>query len=232
VVFVEKGINNVIMDDIEKLHWRHSINLGNGVITRGELTPQQHIAKLKTIQLPDLTGKSVSDIGAWDGFFSFEAKKKGAERVLAVDIVDRPTFHLANKILGWKIDFLKDNIFNLTASKVGKFDVCLFLGVLYHLDNPSQAFINISDITNEQVIVETAFVDIMPHIPMLIYPVVRAGYIGCCPNEKHIHEMMRLSGFKKTKTTSKFYNRRINAGRASFHGFKESNDDDIILMNG
>ena len=43
-------------------------------------------AKLKRVQLPaDLSGQSVLDIGAWDGFFSFESERRGANRVLAVD---------------------------------------------------------------------------------------------------------------------------------------------------
>ena len=35
--------------------------------------------------LPDLRGKSVLDVAAWDDFFSFEAERLGAGRVVALD---------------------------------------------------------------------------------------------------------------------------------------------------
>src|SRR5277367_1579891 len=63
--------------------WFHTIDLGNGIVTQGvDDTPR----KLDGIELPrELAGKSVLDIGAWDGFFSFEAERRGASRVVAAD---------------------------------------------------------------------------------------------------------------------------------------------------
>jgi tRNA (mo5U34)-methyltransferase len=68
---------------IKAIDWWHPIDLGNGVVTPGiDCTP----SRLAEIRLPeDLRGKSVLDIGAWDGFFSFEAERRGARRVLATD---------------------------------------------------------------------------------------------------------------------------------------------------
>jgi tRNA (mo5U34)-methyltransferase len=65
--------------------WFHSIDLGSGVVTNGHKPLQQLEAELKTMNLPNLRGKSVLDIGAWDGFFSFKAEEMGAARVLALD---------------------------------------------------------------------------------------------------------------------------------------------------
>jgi tRNA (mo5U34)-methyltransferase len=68
---------------IEEIDWFHSIDLGNGVITPGKDDSKY---KLSRLALPErFDGKSVLDIGAWDGFFSFEAEKRGAKRVLSVD---------------------------------------------------------------------------------------------------------------------------------------------------
>lgn len=60
--------------------WFHSIDLGHGVRTKGlsELA-------LTDRQLPDFSGRSVLDIGAWDGYYSFLAERKGASRVVALD---------------------------------------------------------------------------------------------------------------------------------------------------
>lgn len=65
--------------------WWHSIDLGQGVTTKG-FQSASHLAKLlQSLQLPNLQGKSVLDIGAYDGFYSFEAERRGAKRVLALD---------------------------------------------------------------------------------------------------------------------------------------------------
>jgi tRNA (mo5U34)-methyltransferase len=65
----------------DALGWYHSIDLGQGVVTRGlsagpDLGPDQ---------LPDFSGRSVLDIGAWDGYYSFQAERLGASRVVALD---------------------------------------------------------------------------------------------------------------------------------------------------
>ena len=65
--------------------WWHSIDLGHGVVTRGHKTPDIVRAELAGFHLPDLRGKSVLDIGAWDGLYSFEAERLGAARVVALD---------------------------------------------------------------------------------------------------------------------------------------------------
>lgn len=65
--------------------WFHSIDLGDGVVTKGHKSPACHQAELDALCLPDLHDKTVLDIGAWDGFYSFEAERRGARRVVALD---------------------------------------------------------------------------------------------------------------------------------------------------
>lgn len=64
--------------------WYHSLDLGV-VTTDGVRTATSLAREANKLTLPDLTGKSVLDIGAWDGFFSFEAERRGARRVVALD---------------------------------------------------------------------------------------------------------------------------------------------------
>ncbi|HZY84982.1 MAG TPA: methyltransferase domain-containing protein [Gemmataceae bacterium] len=66
-------------------NWFHSIDLGQGVVTPGHKSPALLRSELEAQRWPDLRGKSVLDIGAWDGFFSFEAERRGASRVVALD---------------------------------------------------------------------------------------------------------------------------------------------------
>ena len=65
--------------------WWHSINLREGVVTKGELSREDLARHFESLRPPDLKNKSVLDIGAWDGFYSFEAEKRGARRVVALD---------------------------------------------------------------------------------------------------------------------------------------------------
>ena len=68
---------------MKEIKWFHSIPLRDGIVTPGL---DNSMDKLGQVCLPaDLTGKSVLDIGAWDGFFSFQAERNGAKRVLATD---------------------------------------------------------------------------------------------------------------------------------------------------
>lgn len=69
--------------EVAKIRWFHRIDLGQGIITPGV---GDSPAELACLGMPaDLSGKTVLDIGAWNGFYSFEAERRGARRVLATD---------------------------------------------------------------------------------------------------------------------------------------------------
>jgi len=65
----------------DALYWFHAIDLGNGVMTKGVGIPWPHSVEI----LPECSGRSVLDIGAWDGKNSFLAEQRGASRVVALD---------------------------------------------------------------------------------------------------------------------------------------------------
>jgi len=65
--------------------WWHSIDLGEGVVTPGRKSAELLAAEWEALELPDLRGKTVLDVGAWDGYFAFEAERRGAARVVALD---------------------------------------------------------------------------------------------------------------------------------------------------
>lgn len=64
---------------VDEIDWFHSIELGDGVVTKGKATA------IPVERFPDFAGKSVLDIGAWDGYYSFLAERCGASRVVALD---------------------------------------------------------------------------------------------------------------------------------------------------
>ena len=63
--------------------WYHSIDLGDGFVTDGKAQPNELLESPGV--LPDVRSRSVLDIGAWDGKYSFEAERAGAARVVALD---------------------------------------------------------------------------------------------------------------------------------------------------
>ena len=67
------------------MFWWHSIDLGDGVVTPGEKTLELQEQEWSSLRLPSLVGKSVLDIGTWDGWFAFRAERAGAARVVALD---------------------------------------------------------------------------------------------------------------------------------------------------
>jgi tRNA (mo5U34)-methyltransferase len=65
--------------------WFHSIDFGEGVVTNGWKSRSHLEYEINSFRLPDLRGKTVLDINTWDGFFAFEAERRGAARVVALD---------------------------------------------------------------------------------------------------------------------------------------------------
>ena len=116
--------------------WWHSFELPDGRVIEGvaDLASLQH--RLAQFPIPEnLTGKRVLDIGAWDGWFSFEMERRGAA-VTAVDCWDNERFRYIHQELGSRVDYRILDVYELDPSTLGKFDIVLFLGVLYHLKHP------------------------------------------------------------------------------------------------
>ena len=150
-----------VREEIATVNWYHTIDLGNGVVTPGMDNTRD---RLPGIQMPeDLTGKSVLDIGAWDGFFSFEAERRGASRVLAVDSFcwhgegwgTKDGFNCARRILNSRVEDLEIEVLDLSTETVGIFDVVLFLSVLYHMKHPLLALERVASVCRSHLILGT-----------------------------------------------------------------------------
>src|SRR5882724_2470388 len=173
--------------------WWHSIDLGHGIATKGVKTRESLQSELESLRLPDLRGKTVLDIGAWDGFFSFEAERRGARRVLALDhyiwALDFPNYRqycsdctergvvpmpgqrtphwqpdklpgkrgydTAHRALDSKVETMVGDFMTMDLEPLGTFDVVLFLGVLYHMENPLASLRRVASLSNGSAIIET-----------------------------------------------------------------------------
>jgi tRNA (mo5U34)-methyltransferase len=120
--------------------WFHNLDL-NGVRTAPDHFLGDYPAfKWRNFQhaIPaDLTGKTVLDIGCNGGFYSIEMKRRGASRVLGIDhdsdYLRQAAF--AAGVLGLDIQFEQMSVYEV-ARLAERFDVVLFMGVLYHLRHP------------------------------------------------------------------------------------------------
>jgi tRNA (mo5U34)-methyltransferase len=203
------SITTTIQDELKKINWFHRIDLGDGVTTPGIDDTK---SKLDQIRLPaDLSGKSVLDIGAWDGFFSFECERRGARRVVAldggvwrVDSIGKAGFEFARKVLNSKVEDVEMEVSEISVERLGRFDLVLFLGVLYHLPDPISSFLKLSDVAAHDMIIET-HVDMMEiDTPaMAFYPSDECANDPsnwCGPNKAAVEAMCRLVGLRTVRS--------------------------------
>jgi tRNA (mo5U34)-methyltransferase len=107
----------------------------------------------------DLTGLSVLDVGTTNGAVAFEAERRGATRVLAIDIcpIDWFGFARIRDHYGSNVDFLQGSIYDLPDRLDGEqFDYVVFWGVLYHLRHPLLALDSVRRLARDRVTLETA----------------------------------------------------------------------------
>ena len=99
--------------------WWHSFELPDGSHIEGVCVLSSLKDRLGQFPIPsDLRGKRVLDIGAWDGWFSFEMERRGAD-VLAVDNWDNPRFHEMRSILNSRVEYRQFDMYDLTPQSVG-----------------------------------------------------------------------------------------------------------------
>lgn len=162
----------VLIKQIESLpYWYHKIELVDGIFTPGWAPINKDAYKIPD----DLSGKRVLDIGAWDGFWTFEALKRGAREVVAIDNFsdflgtlqkgDRrawDTFDLCRSILRYTEECCKRtemSVYDISENKLGRFDVVFLFGTIYHLRYPLLALDLISSLCDGEIFVESAILD-------------------------------------------------------------------------
>lgn len=131
--------------------WYHSIEVAPGVATPGVHDSPSGLAVLDSLGLPaDCTGMRALDVGARDGFYSFELERRGAE-VTAIDYADPKStgFPIAAELLGSRLRCEVCNVYDVTRERHGTFDLVMFLGLLYHLRNPLLALDRIRDVMRD-----------------------------------------------------------------------------------
>jgi tRNA (mo5U34)-methyltransferase len=170
----------------------------------------------------DLKGKSVLDIGCNAGFYAIQMKQRGADRVLGIDTDEKylAQARFAADVKGVSIEFRNLSVYRIADLKE-KFDLVLFMGVLYHLRHPLLALDLLHEhVVNDTLVVQSMLrgsVDVMevfedydfwdsanfsdPRFPRLYF--IEKRYSGdptnwWIPNRACLEAMLRSSGFTIT----------------------------------
>jgi tRNA (mo5U34)-methyltransferase len=148
-----------LAEELSQLGYYHSIELPDGSVIPGLQTIPQLQFRIGQYPIPEnLTGKRVLDIGAWDGWFSFEMERRGAS-VLAVDASKQNGFLRAKELLNSEVEYLVRDVCRLDPAAIGYFDIVLFFGVLYHLKHPLLALERVCELTTDMACIESLVMD-------------------------------------------------------------------------
>lgn len=155
----EKRKQNPVREGLERTGLYHSIPLNDGRVIEGAMPLAWQQSRLDSFGLPqDLSGKRVLDIGPWDGYFTFEMERRGAQ-VTGLDYVDLDTFRRLRTALNSQANYIRRAIYEMDHRELGQFDYVLCLGVLYHLKYPIEGLERVCAITTDTAIIDSFVID-------------------------------------------------------------------------
>jgi tRNA (mo5U34)-methyltransferase len=169
---------------------------------------------------------SCLDIACHEGFYSIELAKRGVKRVLGIDVREeslRKARFVAKALGLTNAEFKEMNAEHINIYKTGRADVTLFLGLLYHLENPMLCLRNAASVTKDVCIVETQVIDDIegetewgarawkrPYHGVLALidetpefdignPETGAKPLAICPSHKGLVTMLKHAGFPRVE---------------------------------
>ncbi len=194
---------------VDSYTWFHSMQFRPNVASSGPKSQAVLVDEAEAFFGPlALHGHSVLDVGAWNGFFSFESKRRGAGRVLATDSYTwnhplyrgRGALELARSALGLDVETREVAPHEL-GKHLGLFDVTLFLGVFYHLINPIPVLFSLREVTHRLLILETHQDALNTIHPMMaFYPGATLNGDGTNwwgPNPTLMYHLLTEAGFER-----------------------------------
>jgi SAM-dependent methyltransferase len=190
-----------------------------------------------------IEGRTVLDVGAWDGAFSFEAERRGAADILAVDepawqpaiwTSGKAGFDLCHEALASTVRSRRLDLPQVTLENVGPFDIVLYNGIVYHVLDPIRDLIEMSRIARYALTVET-YIDNLeyPRPVMNFFPGehMPAGLPqnGWGSNSLLMHALLAKLGFE---TVLEWPTPFQGANRSIFIGFKPGHPfEDFVRRN-
>jgi ubiquinone/menaquinone biosynthesis C-methylase UbiE len=167
------------------------------------------------------------DVGCHEGFYTVALVREGVKSVLGVDVREENLLRarFVSAALGLtNVEWRHGNCEDLRVEQTGEFELCLFLGLLYHLENPMLCLRNISRITREVCVIETQVIDevegatewgwrewtrpyhgalaLIDESGEFYHDNTEAGSspIATCPSPKALEFMLKQAGFRRVET--------------------------------
>ena len=135
-----------VLDEVP--FWFHTFSLDGGdLYTPG--VARDHRYRVRFLPV-DFTGRSVLDVGTFDGFYAFLAEKRGASRVVAVDneqyrdwararwgieLEGGEGFHAIGELLDSQVEYRRLDALDLDALGE-RFDFVFCCGILHRVEDP------------------------------------------------------------------------------------------------
>lgn len=215
--------------------WFHRIRLETDFETPGWDDPMN--TKLPYFGIPeDLRGMRVLDIGCCEGFFSFEAERRGAAEVVAIDpyagFVRR--FNWCRDYLDARTTAYLSRVYDLNPRTFGTFDMVFFFGVFYHLRHPLLALEKILSVCTGTMLMQTNSLEgVEPEVSQIpavretpmarFYPfgmpsgpndTIHDPTVFFIPNAKCTEAMMQSTGFETVERISSYPNQLVFRARS------------------
>ena len=216
-----------IIEDTNQNGWSyHKLTFPDGTVLNGIWDMSKY---LEHFQIPEnLSGKSILEIGPGSGYFSFEFSKRGASKVVAIDIKPNKLQQAANELMGANVEFLTKDLFTIDES-FGKFDLVFCSNVIIHVSDMFQAIQKIKQVAKDQVILcnsvlkNPKFTD-EPIAYFLGKPGVDGSILSYWqPTMLCIEKMLEKANFSSIKEISRFMeiseDKTISNFTGVFHAF-------------
>lgn len=217
-----------IVNAIQGLAWYHTLDLGHGVRTPGQV---DHRAQLAHYGLPEsLAGKRCLDVATFDGFWAFEFERRGSTDVVAIDVAERTdidcprwvlrdaeaygmagetlgaSFRVAHRILGSKVQRVEKSVYNLDPNVDGMFDFAFISDVLLHLRDPQLALERIRSVTRGEIILADVYspeLEGLGAVPAAQFNAPH-GEVWWYMNVACLKQMLAVAGFEPVTEISRF----------------------------
>jgi methyltransferase family protein len=191
-----------IRERIANHEWYQTIPLAEGISTPGKRSSEYLRRKLEALEFPEaFAGASVLDIGTKEGFFATEALRRGAKRVVGIDISTDAArkFALVKEITGHAADFRHMSVSDLGPSSPGIFDYVFFFSVFHHLRHPLFDLDRIASVTGAVALMEVYILDDdrLGPVPALYRGRGESGIWRLVPTRRFLIEALERVGFKE-----------------------------------
>ena len=215
---------------VAELEWYHTIELAPGLVTPGWQDTRATAASVPFGA--SLAGKRCLDVGTFDGFWAFEMERRGADEVVAIDILDPEGwdwpygsqeeakavigrrkalgrgFEIARDALGSRVERLDTSVYDLDPATHGTFDVVYLGSLLVHLRDPVRALERLRAVCSGTLIVVDG-IDLLLSIALPTRPVATLDGGGrpwwWLVNQSGLKRMVQAGGFEVTSGPKRIF---------------------------